>query len=84
MGLFFVGQRNGGMRGKKKDGLGGRERERVGSLTFLWAMCVSSVNTFWILLTGVDTPFHFLSTHCELSRGNAIERGQWDLLKGSF
>lgn len=38
----------------------------------------------WILLTGVDTPFRFPSTHCELSRGNAIERGQWDLLKGSF
>lgn len=38
----------------------------------------------WILLTGVDTPFRFPSTHCELSRGNAIEQGQWGLLKGSF
>lgn len=38
----------------------------------------------WILLTGVDTPFRFPSTHCELSQGNAIEQGQWDLLKGSF
>lgn len=38
----------------------------------------------WILLTGVDTPFRFPSTHCELSRGNAIEPGQWGLLKGSF
>lgn len=38
----------------------------------------------WILLTGVDTPFRFPGTHCELSRGNAIEQGQWGLLKGSF
>lgn len=38
----------------------------------------------WILLTGVDTPFRFPSTHCELSWGNAIEQGQWGLLKGSF
>lgn len=30
----------------------------------------------WILLTGVNTPFHFPSTHCELSWGNAIEQGQ--------
>lgn len=35
----------------------------------------------WILLTGVDTPFRFPSTHCELSRGNAIEQGQWGPLK---
>lgn len=26
----------------------------------------------WILLTGVDTPFRLLSSHCELSWGNAI------------
>lgn len=35
----------------------------------------------WILLTGVDTPFRFPSTHCELSWGNAIERGTMGPLK---
>ena len=30
---------------REKDGEGG-SGERVGSLTFLWAMCVSSVNAF--------------------------------------
>lgn len=38
----------------------------------------------WILLTGVDTPFRFPSTRCELSEGNVIEPGQRELLKAAF
>lgn len=39
-----LGQRNGVMR--EKDGEREGAGKRVGSLTFLWAMCVSSVNAF--------------------------------------
>lgn len=75
------GQGSGVMRAKDGEG-GSGEAGRKFDIP-VGDVCLVSERV-WILLTGVDTPFRSASTHCELSRANAIEQGQWGLLKGSF